>query len=144
MIVYADTSALVKLFVAEDSSESTRMMLLNAQAIGTGLLTRAELGSALARGARRRIITDGEAAIARQRLAVVWPTLIHVSLNQILVSRAESAAWKYGLRGYDAVHLAAALTWQEQMGYVVTLATFDKELWEAGALAGLNCWPEQL
>jgi predicted nucleic acid-binding protein len=34
MIVYADTSALVKLFVTEEGSEATRDMLRQAQAIG--------------------------------------------------------------------------------------------------------------
>ena len=43
MIVYADTSALIKLFVREENSEATREMLEGAQALGTGLLTRAEL-----------------------------------------------------------------------------------------------------
>lgn len=40
MIVYADTSALVKLFVTEEGSEATRDMFRQAQAMGTGLLTR--------------------------------------------------------------------------------------------------------
>jgi predicted nucleic acid-binding protein len=61
MIVYADTSALVKLFVTEEGSEATRDMLRQAQAMGTGLLTRAELGAALARGARRGLLSEKEA-----------------------------------------------------------------------------------
>lgn len=68
MIVYADTSALVKLFVEEDSSAATRDTLRQAQAMGTGLLTRAELGAALARGARRGILSEEEAREARRRL----------------------------------------------------------------------------
>ena len=63
-------------------------------------------------------------------------------MNENLVSRAESLAWEYKLRGYDAVHLAAAQLWQGQMEHPVTLATFDQQLWEAAELAGLGVWPE--
>ena len=61
MIVYADTSALVKLFVTEEGSEATRDMLRQAQAMGTGLLTRAALGADLARGARRGLLSEQQA-----------------------------------------------------------------------------------
>jgi hypothetical protein len=33
------------------------------------------------------------------------------------------------------------LRWQEVLGEAVTLATFDRELWNAGAAAGLRVWP---
>jgi uncharacterized protein len=112
MIIYADTSALVKLFVTEFDSDRTRRALQNAQALGTGLLTRAELGSALARSARRGILSEGEAQEARRRLHFAWQTWIHITMNENLVSRAESLAWTYKLRGYDAVHLAAAQMWR--------------------------------
>jgi predicted nucleic acid-binding protein len=105
MIIYADTSALVKLFVTEAHSDATRLTFQTAQALGTGLLTRAELGSALARGARRGLLSEAEAEEARQWLHRVWPTWIHITMNENLVSRAESLAWDYKLRGYDAVHL---------------------------------------
>ena len=141
MIVYADTSALVKLFVTEESSEATRAALRQAQALGTGLLTRAELGSAFARGHRRGLLSQGDAAVARRRLEAVWPTWIHVRVDDALVSLAEALAWEHGLRGYDAVHLASAQVWQEQMDRTVSLATFDQELWQAAKLTGLEVWP---
>lgn len=142
MIIYADTSALVKLFVTEFDSDRTRRALQNAQALGTGLLTRAELGSALARSARRGILSEEEAQEARRRLHFAWQTWIHITMNENLVSRAESLAWTYKLRGYDAVHLAAAQMWREQIDYPVTMATFDQELGEAAPLADLDVWPE--
>ena len=142
MIVYADTSALVKLFVTEEGSEVTRGMFSRAQVMGTGLLTRAELGAALARGARRSLISEEEALESRRWLETVWPTWIHIAVDEDLVCRAEALAWEHGLRGYDAVHLAAALAWQERIGTSVVLATFDRELWEAAWQAGLTAWPE--
>ncbi len=142
MIVYADTSALVKLFVEEENSAATRDMLRGAQTMGTGLLTRAELGAALARGVRLGFLSEEEALEARRRLREAWPTWIHITVDEGLVSRAEVLAWEHGLRGYDAVHLAAALAWQELIASPVILATFDRELWEAAQQVGLVPWPE--
>ena len=143
MIVYADTSALVKLFVREESSDATRKMLWGARVLGTGLLTRAELGSALARGAQRGYLSTEEAREARHRLETVWVSWVHVAMTEALVSRAEEMAWEYGLRGYDAVHLAAAKVWREEIQHPIVLATFDRELWEAARQAGLTAWPEE-
>lgn len=142
MIVYADTSALVKLFVHEVNSEATRDLLRQAQALGTSLLARAELGAAMARGAQRGLITVQEAAEARRRLKTVWPTWIHIAVDEDLVARAEAMAWEHHLRGYDAVHLASALIWHERIGHPLVLATFDRQLWEATQEAGLAVWPE--
>jgi predicted nucleic acid-binding protein len=142
MIVYADTSALVKLFVHEVHSEATRDLLHQAQALGTSLLARAELAAAMARGAQRGLITLQEAAEARRRLEAVWSTWIHVAVDEDLVLRAEAMAWKHRLRGYDAVHLASALVWHERIGHPLMLATFDRQLWEAAQEAGLTLWPE--
>jgi predicted nucleic acid-binding protein len=142
MIIYADTSALVKLFVTEESSQATRNMFLEAWIIGTGLLARAELGAALARGARRGLLAEAEAQQARNQIERVWPTWVHITADEHLISQAEALAWEYYLRGYDAVHLASALTWQERLGHDVMLATFDRELWKAAGQAGLTTWPE--
>jgi predicted nucleic acid-binding protein len=142
MIVYADTSALVKLFVVEENSQATQDMFRQAQVVGTGLLTQAELSAALARGARRGLFSREEALEARRQLATVWPTWIHITLDDRLVSRAAALAWDHGLRGYDAVHLAAALTWQERIASPIALATFDLELWKAARQIGLTAWPE--
>jgi predicted nucleic acid-binding protein len=144
MIAYVDTSALVKLFVTEEASEATREMLLGAWITGTGLLTHAELGAALARGARRDLISETEALNAQKQIETIWPSWVHIAVDENLVSRAESLAWEYKLRGYDAIHLASALTWQERIEHQVVLATFDRELWEAAQGACMEVWPEKL
>jgi hypothetical protein len=48
------------------------------------------------------------------------------------------------LRGYDAAHLASALFWQEMLGAPVTVASYDRQLWEAAKANGLIAWPESL
>jgi predicted nucleic acid-binding protein len=60
------------------------------------------------------------------------------------VERAEALAWEHGLRGYDAVQLASALTWKESVGEEIVVATFDQQLWDAAKRSGLHVWPEEL
>jgi hypothetical protein len=50
-------------------------------------------------------------------------------------------AWDHGLRGYDAVHLAAASVWQAALGERVTLASFDRHLWTVAESVGLDAYP---
>ena len=64
-------------------------------------------------------------------------------MDERLVARAETLAWEHGLRGYDAVHPAAALQWQERLNAQIVLVTFDRELWEAARRTGLETWPEE-
>jgi len=63
-------------------------------------------------------------------------------VDESLVARAEALAWEYSLRGYDAVHLAAAVAWQERLDARIVVATFDRELWQAARQSGLETWPE--
>jgi uncharacterized protein len=61
-----------------------------------------------------------------------------VGLDAELARAAGEAAERYALRGYDAVHLASALSIEDE-GLVV--ATWDDDLAEAGAAAGLIVVP---
>jgi hypothetical protein len=65
-------------------------------------------------------------------------------VTDAVVPRAEALAWAFALRGDDALQLASALTCQESVGAEVTVATFDRQLWDAGQRAGVRVWPEAL
>ena len=68
---------------------------------------------------------------------------MRVPVSEALVARSEALAWEHGLRGYDAIQLASALTWQESVGVEIMLATFNQQLWDAAKRAGLEVCPEQ-
>ena len=57
-----------------------------------------------------------------------WPDLMRVQVSEMIIAQAGAMAWDHGLRGYDAVQLAAAAAWQDAPGARVTLATFDRHL----------------
>ena len=64
------------------------------------------------------------------------------SADETTVARADLLAWAHGLRGYDAIHLACALTWREAVGEDPVVATYDRELWRAARSEGMTPWPE--
>lgn len=115
-----------------------------AAAVATALVSRAEVAAALARAVRMGVLDDERGRRAQRRFSRDWPDLARVAVTEALVARAEMLAWEYGLRGYDAVQLAAALTWRDSVGQDVVLATFDRQLWDAGPQVDLEVWPKQL
>ncbi len=141
MIPYLDASALVKRYVMEPHSKEVINLTAGAVAVATALITRAEVAAALGRAVRLGVLDEKSGRRAQRRFAREWTDLARVPVTEALVARAETLAWDHGLRGYDAVQLAAALTWQDSIGQEVVLATFDRQLWEAAPRAGLHVWP---
>ena len=144
MIVYVDASALVKRYVAEAGSVEVDALIGSAQVVGTGIISRAEVAAALGRSVRMEIITREGAAKALQVFSADWESLIRLPVTETLVARAGLLALEQVLRGYDAMHLATALTWRETLGEEITLATFDRELWHGAQATGLTPWPNNL
>ena len=144
MILYLDASAAVKRYVAEQGSAEVRQTIATAAVVGIVVLGRVEIVAALAKAVRMRALSAMEAEAARQVLRAEWPDYVRLRTTEALASRADDLAWQYGLRGYDAVHLAAALLWQDGLEESVTLATFDRQLWQAGRRSGLAMFPTDL
>ena len=143
MIAYLDASALVKRYLVERGSPETIAVTTESEMIATCIVTRVEVAAAFAKAARIGLVTEDRARRAQRSFVGDWPDLVRVPVTEALVERAEALAWDYALRGYDAVQLASALTWQESVGTEIVLATFDHQLWEAAPKAGVKAWPEK-
>jgi predicted nucleic acid-binding protein len=142
MIVYLDTSALVKHYVQESDSEEVERVIGEARLVGTAAVTRVEIAAALAKAVRMHLLSRDEAAEALSAFEAEWESLVRLQLHELLLARAASLAWERGLRGYDAVHMASALFWRDIVGEPVVLATYDRELWEEAVRSGLKVFPE--
>lgn len=144
MILYLDASALVKRYVAEVGSDDVAQAIENSQLIGTSLITQAETVAAFAKAMRVGALEAAEAEAALQLFRIDWTDVVRIQATELVVGRAASLAWEYGLRGYDAVHLASALAWQEGLQASVVFVTYDRQLWSFSSKAGLKCFPEAL
>ena len=141
MIVYLDASALVKRYVAEAGSAQVEALIAGARALGTSVVSRAEVAAALAKAVRAGLATREAAAKGLETFNADWDHLMRLQMGEPLVARAATLAWDHGLRGYDSVHLATALVWRETLGEAVTVATYDRELWRGAQASGLSPWP---
>ena len=144
MILYLDSSALVKRYVCEPGADETRAAIEAATVVGTVVISRAEVAAAMSKAVRMNVLTRSEAWACLQAFRAEWDRFVQVQATQTVVARADALAWEQGLRGYEAVHLAAASVWQDNMARPVTCYTFDLGLWRAAQRVGLTAGPSDL
>ena len=134
MITYVDTSALVKLLVVDEAGTATvEQLWISSTAVTCCEIGYVEARATLGAAHRARRLTAAGLRVARSTLEVLWSQLDVVPVTTALVRQAADLAETAGLRGYDAIHLAAALLVQ-----VDTFASSDAPLCEAAAAHGLN------
>ncbi|HZJ05673.1 MAG TPA: type II toxin-antitoxin system VapC family toxin [Nocardioidaceae bacterium] len=135
MILYVDTSALVPLLVSEPRSHVCGELWDRADRVITARLTYVEAAASLAMAERIGRITAEQSAASRNALDELWAALDVIELDHRLMVSAADVAASQGLRGYDAVHCAAAT---ELGGDDVVAAAGDTRLLAAWADEGIT------
>lgn len=138
MILYLDSSALVKLYVAEPESQQVRKLIARAKSVCTHLIGYAEICAAFGRAHRMgRVAADALPAVL-QDFERDWDTIEIVGVSEALVRRAGQVAVQFGLRGYDSMHLAAAETLARDVGSAALFrfVAFDAALAAAAGALG--------
>jgi predicted nucleic acid-binding protein len=138
MIIYLDSSALVKLYVREPGSDRVRFLLNQADSSASSAIAYAEIRAALARRHREGAISLEALTHAKSALLSDWQRIFVVPVLPSIAISAGETAEQYALRGMDAVHLATAFWLQTEQDEPVTLAAWDMRLVEAAATAGLS------
>lgn len=135
MILYLDTSSLVKLHLDEAHADEVRTWVEAAATVATSEVALPEAAAALA--ARQRN-GDLSAADLRQTLRHLHDDWQRYAVVRVDAVKAARLAVRRALRGFDAVHLAAALTIARVTGPRITAASsFDTALIEAMVAEGL-------
>ena len=133
MITYIDTSTLLKLIIDENGSERALTIWSTADAVASVNLIVVEARAALAAAKRVRRLTEAQHRSAVAQLEALVSDLHIVPVTVELVASAAELADEEGLRGHDAVHLAAALTVE-----ATVLSSADTALCAAAARRGLH------
>ncbi len=110
MIAYFDTSAIVPLVIDEPGSERAGSLWESADRVVSVRLVYPEGRAALAHAHRLGRLTSRQHRAAASELEARHDELDLVDIDDDLAHRAGDLAETHALRGYDAVHLAAALT----------------------------------
>jgi predicted nucleic acid-binding protein len=138
LILFCDTSALVKLYIVEPQSDQMNALVAEAEAVAVVRIAWAEFHAALARRARE-VPADAPAVDdARRALAEDWTHYLILEVGQSLVERAGEFADAFALRGYDAVQLAAAHELATEAERLVAFACADQRLARAAKILGLD------
>jgi predicted nucleic acid-binding protein len=136
MLVAVDSSAVVKLVLAEEGSELARLAWEHADAIQATRLARVEAAAAVAAARRARRIARAGEARAHSELESAWQGVVAIELDEALEVEAAALARAHLISGADAVHLAAAV----ETGAV--LLTWDRRLAAAATAEGLTVIPQ--
>jgi predicted nucleic acid-binding protein len=139
MILFCDTSALIKLYVEEQGSERVRASVEKAEAVAVCRIALAEAHAALSRRARE--VPEDAPAIeqAKTGLSEDWPRFVVMDVTQSLVELAGEYADTFALRGYDSIQLAAAFETGRIAQSPICFACFDVRLNKAAKLLGMAC-----
>lgn len=139
MILFCDTSALLKLYIVEAGSEALKTRVVEAEAVAVCRVAWAEAHAALSRRARE---VPGDAPVieqAKAALAQDWPRFVVMEVDQALVERAGNYADTFALRGYDSIQLAAAFEAGRIAQSPICFACFDARLNKAADVLGMAC-----
>jgi predicted nucleic acid-binding protein len=134
VIAYFDTSAIIPLLISEPSTDHcTRLWNEASRIVGVRLIY-PEACAALARAVRVQRLTSAQMSNATSDLDVLIQEIDHIEITDNLARAAGQLAQHHSLRGYDAVHLAAAVAVADRD---VVLVTGDTDLAGAAAERGL-------
>lgn len=135
MILYLDSSSLVKLYLEEAESALVREWVDAAEAVATSRVAFPETLSALVRRRNEGDLDTPTFDRLREAFDVDWPSFVLMPVKE---RAAGELVVKHLLRGFDAVHLAAALDLRALLNSDdVVFSSFDNRLVAAARAAGI-------
>lgn len=134
MIAYFDTSAVIPLIIGEASTDRCNRVWNESSQIVCARLLYPEARAALARAHRMGRLDESQLRSAVAELDSIVTEIVHIEVTVTITQAAGDMAETHGLRGYDAVHLAAAAAVADED---LVLITGDADLAAAGEAIGL-------
>lgn len=107
MILYLDTSSLLKLYMEEPGTSEVEERAREAEVLATSVIAYPEAHAAFSRRQREGHLTRAELRKALNRFQETWARMLVVLLSLPLAARAGNLAVKHRLRGMDAIHLSS-------------------------------------
>ena len=138
MILYLDTSSLVKLYMEEEASLKIETLVRSSEATATSIVSYAEARAAFARRFREKSFTSDEHNRLKAFFDKDWRNYFILNITQDMVKLAGNLAEKHALRGFDSIHLASALILHQEVSTPVVFSCFDNKLEKAAMREGLD------
>jgi predicted nucleic acid-binding protein len=137
VILFFDTSALMKLYAQEPHSDWTRQQVTASSHCAVSQITWVEMCAAFALKERTAQITAVDAKLAMHRFKTEWSIYTRLALDSAVLNTAGDFAIQFGLRAYDSVQLATARVAHQQLGNNMAMCCFDNQLNGAAGKLGI-------
>ncbi len=138
MIVYLDTSSLVKLYVEEIDSEKVKGIADRAAAISTSKIAYAEARAAFARKQKEVGFSLTSLRKVVENFNKDWESYFVIEITDGLIRFAGDIAEKYLLRGLDSIHLASAVHLKDRINSDIYFSSHDIRLNQSAEKEGLS------
>ena len=137
---YLDASAWVKRYSQEIGTVWIQNFFAQNPTIVCATLGLVEVTATFSRKHRGRQITADQLDEIRQHTQTDWVNFIQIQLAETVMQEATRLTSKLALRGADAIHLAAATTFQNRIDPADSLVfiTADQELKTATQMIGMS------
>ena len=137
MILYLDTSALVKLYVEEAGSQEIKREVEKSRIVSTSRVAYVEARAGIARKYREEELSKEEHDQVVEDLIRDWDNYFIVEVSESVAKLGGTLAERQSLRGFDAIHLASALLLRNRTRLDVSFSCFDERLKAAAVAEGL-------
>jgi uncharacterized protein len=138
MILYLDTSALLKRYFQESYSEEVAEMWNKAEIIATSSVAYAETMATLYRKKKEAGLSQKVTQNLTHGFQQDWGGFVRVEVTDDLNEYIDTVVKNHYLRGFDAIHLASAVVIHERLPHNFFFACFDQKLNQAARREGLQ------
>ena len=140
--LYLDTSALMKLWLYEPTSEEVHRAFEDASQVVSCVIARLEARATLARVVRERRLALPHLPLVESKVTHDLDLMTFIGVDETVITTASALAWRHQLKSLDALHLATASLLPYTFPELPWLfMTFDLKLSRAAAAEGLTVWP---
>ena len=141
MMLYLDTSAVVKRYFKEQHSEEIVQYWKDADEIATSSVAYAETLAAFYRKNREAAIGERIFRKVVSEFRRDWHSFVRVEVNDELNGFIDRVVGAHPIRGFDAIHLSSAIVLHERLPAQLLFACFDHRLSIAARAEGLRTYP---
>jgi predicted nucleic acid-binding protein len=132
VILYLDTSSLIKLYIEEPGTPEVYLQIATTSLVCTSVISYAEARSALARLCREGSLSPEEHARTKTDLDKDWKHYLMIDSTPEVWRAAGDLTEAHALRGCDSIHLASFLHLvRTDLGEPVLFSSFDDRLKKA-------------
>jgi predicted nucleic acid-binding protein len=129
VILYLDTSSLVKIYINETGTPEVLSLLEQATLVATSQVAYPEARAAFARRRREGVLRPRDFTTSKRAFEADWPSYAAVEATPALCHEAGDLAERYRLRGFDSIHLASFQEIVRSAGTTeVVFSSFDDRL----------------